>query len=136
MQQVRVRCPVCGMVAVTRNLEKNHQLDTFVYDYRGDRNIVVTKTKPKGDVLVDFWVHRLSDVAKRLMKEASPIERCKLKEFGAEQPTDCEKFMYVQKIEPDVTKRFEMLHPSYTSSLNSKTNTQKLADVLKIDVNQ
>jgi hypothetical protein len=124
------------MVAVTRNLEKNHQLDTFVYDYRGDRNIVVTKTKPKGDVLVDFWVHRLSDVAKRLMKEASPIERCKLKEFGAEQPTDFEKFVYVQKIEPDVTKRFEMLHPSYTSSLNSKTNTQKLADILKIDVNQ
>jgi len=122
------------MVAVTRNLEKTHSLDTFIFDYRGHRNIVVTKTKPKGDPLVDFWVHKLTDVTNRLLKEASPIERCNLKEFGAEQPTDCEKFMYAHKTESDVEKRFDLLHPDVLSSLHPKTDKEKLKDLLKIEV--
>ena len=87
---------------------------------------------PKGDPLIDFWVHKLASVNTRLMKEASPIERCNLKEFGAEQPTDEEKFRYIRKTEPDAIKRFRLQHPTSFSIRHPKTDTEKLNDLLKI----
>lgn len=58
----RLRCPVCGMVAYLRNLERNHRLDSFLVHYGGRGNIKWETVIPEGDNLIDFWINRLEYV--------------------------------------------------------------------------
>ena len=101
MKRIRLRCPVCGMSAVNRNLEKNHSLDVFCYDYQGNHKIKVTKIISKKDLVADFWIHKLISISKRLVSEASPITKISLKEFGVEKPDDYEALELIRRMRPN-----------------------------------
>lgn len=79
----RVRCPVCGMLCYFRNLDKVHELDSFVVQYLGKvsgtgkgkgsgsgsskGNIVWNKVNTIGpNTIEEFWIKHLLKVLKIL----------------------------------------------------------------------
>ena len=75
-------------------------------------------------------------ISNRLIKEASPITRMNLGDFGVEQADDYEKRRYLRKNYPNMStvEKRKILHPRSSTTLHPKTELDKLRELLKIEV--
>jgi len=69
----KLRCPICGMVVWLRNLDRIHELDSFIVTYGGRANIDFAKQEYDPN-LVHFWIATLESTLEHLKAEAAEAE--------------------------------------------------------------